>query len=126
MISFRFAPAIIYFLPVNLDFFPRKSTTLQLLKYRDFIASNVSKGEQIDSIYLDYSKAFDCVVHSKVLYKLSCIGITGKLLSWIESFLTGRFQCVKVGETLSNCSPAIRGIPQGSVLGPILFVFNYK
>ena len=71
-------------------FVSKKSTNLQLLKYLNTIISNVSNGFQVDSIYLDFAKAFDTVVHSKLLSKLSFYGVKGNLLKWIESFLAGR------------------------------------
>ena len=73
-------------------------------------------------IYTDFSKAFDSVAHARLLVKLENIGITGDILIWIKSFLGGRTQCVNVERVLSDCKDVLSGVPQGSVIGPILFV----
>ena len=79
----------------------------------------------IDSIYLDFMKAFDTVPHKILIYKLRMNGISPTILRWIEGFLTGHKQQVCVNGSMSKCADVTSGIPQGSVLSPILFVI-YK
>ena len=104
------------------DFMPLKSTNLPLIQYHDFIVTNCSKGYQVDSIYLDFRAAFDCVVHNKLLHKLKCFSVSGNLINWIESFLTERFYSVRVGSSYSDWSSVLSGVPQGFVLGPLLSI----
>ena len=83
-------------------FLPMKSTNAQLLRYFNDISSHMLNGCQVDSVYLDFSKAFDSIVHNKLLFKLEKYGVTGNLLVWLSSFLADRLQSVKVSDNYLN------------------------
>jgi hypothetical protein len=99
----------------------KRSCVTQLLEVMEELTTYMDNKTPIDIIYLDFKKAFDTVPHKRLLVKLKAYGIQGKVLSWIQGFLSDRKQRVKVGESISPETQVLSGIPQGSILGPVLF-----
>ena len=108
--------------PAQHGFRKNKSCLTNLLSFLDEVTERMDRGEEVEVCYLDFQKAFDSVCHRLLLKKLEAYGIEVGVRNWIQEFLDGRTFYVEVEGSRSGLKGSVSGVPQGSVLGPLLFL----
>ena len=103
-------------------FVSKRSCLTNLLEFYEFVSQYTDQGYPVDVIYLDFQKAFDKVPHKRLMTKIKAMGISGNLYNWIENWLNDREQRVVLLGKNSGLKAVKSGVPQGSVLGPLLFL----
>lgn len=109
--------------PTQFGFREHQSTEMALLEQKKFILSEFEKKKHVVlGLYVDFSKAFDNIQHSTLFEKLHCYGIRGHALDLFKSYLKHRKQVVEINHNCSTLKPITKGVPQGSILGALLFI----
>jgi len=108
--------------PQQHGFMKGRSSASNLSEFIYFVRNGLNYKAQVDVLYTDFSKAFDRVDHNALIQKLRAFNLPQNLLSWLESYLANRVQFVKFGTSISDDFKASSGVPQGSHLGPTLFL----
>ena len=108
------------------EFRAKRSTEQAVIYFLGHIRREADKGRLTGALFIDLSKAFDTISHSVLLSKLQAYGITDNELNWLTDYLFNRKQVVQYNETFSNSCPVFTGVPQGSIIGPLLFLIHFN
>ena len=108
--------------PRQFGFRPKLSTEIALAHFTDTILGNMDKGLVTGAVFLDLSKAFDTVDHALLYQKLVVAGLAEECVNWFKSYLSNRSQVTALANHISSPKSVLVGVPQGSVLGPLLFL----
>ena len=111
---------------IQTGFMPKKSTSTALQDFLSYTTQCINESQICSGIYIDLSKAFDSLNHSLLLYKLQNYGIREKTSPWFNSYLTNRRQKTIFNNIESTSLPVTHGVPQGSTLGPLLYIFSVR
>ena len=112
--------SIIYSILINQDF-AQHSCQTALIKANEYWLNSINYNKISGSLFIDFKQAFDTINHTILAKKLSYYGLSDSCVQFLSSFLTARGQCVSFNKSISSLTNIKRGVPQGSVLGPLLF-----